>query len=134
MLINARNIFQVTMSVDKRYGPIYNQAISPVTIHGLTRYGYHPEDPRPLFLMGYSGAGQVTMGAATYLKEWLTGPVVLISLGGIFANDPGVLAADYTYHLFGPQEHSTASGPSARRDVGHFRLFFLESSQTVGQS
>ncbi|MBP7964912.1 MAG: hypothetical protein KBG20_10810 [Caldilineaceae bacterium] len=110
MLINARNIFQVTMSADKRYGPIYNQAMAHVIIHGLTRYGYHPEDPRPLFLMGYSGAGQVTMGAATYLKEWLTGPVVLISLGGIFANDPGVLAADHTYHLFGSQDRSHRIG------------------------
>lgn len=115
MLINARNIAQVAMSADKRYGPIYNQAMAHVIIHGLSRYGYRPEEARPVFLVGYSGGGQITLGATTYLKEWLTGPVILISLGGIFANDPGAVAADHIYHLAGsrdkPQRLGTICSP-----------------------
>ncbi len=110
MLINTRNIAQVSMSADKRYGPIYNQAMANVIIHGLARYGYRPEDPRPVFLIGYSGGGQITLGASTYLKEWLTGPVLLISLGGIFANDPGAMAADRFYHLVGNRDRPQRLG------------------------
>ncbi len=103
-LINLRNIWQVLISADKRYGPLYNQATAEVLLHGLLRYEYPLNTPLPIFLMGYSGAGQMAVGAATYLKEWLRVPVYIISLGGIFSSDPGLLAADHLYHLYGSED------------------------------
>ncbi len=135
MLINARNIFQVTMSADKRYGPIYNQAMAHVIIHGLTRYGYHPEDPRPVFLMGYSGAAQITMGAATYLKEWLAGPVVLDFPGRHLHQRPRRHGrGPHLPPLRIPGQIPPHRGHLLPGPLADLRLFFLESSQTVGQS
>ena len=105
-LINVRNIWQLLISADHRYGPMFNQAVAEVVIHGLQRYGYDPTDPRPIFLLGYSGAGQLAIGPVTYLKEWLCVPVYTISLGGVFASAPGMEDADRIYHLLGRQDRA----------------------------
>jgi hypothetical protein len=109
-LINVRNIWQLMISADKRYGPIYNQASAEVVLHGLLRYSYDPQSDTPVFLIGYSGAGQIAVGAVTYLKEWIRAPIYVISLGGIFSSDPGVLAADHVYHLYGEKDHAHTWG------------------------
>ncbi len=103
-LINLRNIWQVLVSADRRYGPLYNQAMAEVMLHGLLRYRYDPESNAPIYIIGYSGAGQMAVGAVTYLREWVRGPLYVISLGGIFCSDPGVLAVDRLYHLYGEQD------------------------------
>lgn len=103
-LINVRNIWQLMISADKRYGPMYNQAIAEVMMNGLHRYGYEPEQKRPIFLVGYSGAGQLAVGPVLYLKEWLQAPVYIIVLGGVFASDPSLEAADHIYYLYGEKD------------------------------
>ncbi|MEZ4864309.1 MAG: hypothetical protein R3C14_23555 [Caldilineaceae bacterium] len=103
-VINIRNIWQVMISADKRYGPIYNQAMAEVLLHGLLRYQYDLNSQKPVFIIGYSGAGQMAVGAVTYLREWIEAPIYVISLGGIFSSDPGLLAADHIYHLYGTQD------------------------------
>lgn len=103
-LINIRNIWQLMISADKRYGPMYNQGVAEVMADGLLRYGYDPEQPRPIFLIGYSGAGQLAVGPAIYLKEWLHAPVYIITLGGVFASDPSIEAADHLYYLYGQKD------------------------------
>lgn len=103
-LINLRNIWQVMISADKRYGPVYNQALAEVLLHGLLRYHYDFDAHKPVFIMGYSGAGQLALGPASYLKEWLQSPIYVISLGGVFVSDPSLLAADHTYHLYGRKD------------------------------
>ncbi|RME53106.1 MAG: hypothetical protein D6790_18010 [Caldilineae bacterium] len=103
-LINVRNIWQVAISIDKRYGPIYNQAMAHVILHGLARFGHDPAQKTPIFIIGYSGAGQIAVGAVPYLKELVAGPVYVISLGGIFGSDPGLLAADHIYHIYGTRD------------------------------
>lgn len=100
-LINLRNIWQVAISVDKRYGPIYNQGVAQVLVQVLLQHNYDLEERRPIILMGYSGAGQIALGASTYVKEQTGAPVFVISLGGIFGSDPGLLAADHIYHIYG---------------------------------
>lgn len=103
-LINIRNILQVLISADKRYGPIYNQAMAEVLLHGLLRYNYDINSQTPVFIIGYSGAGQMAVGAVAYLRELINGPIYVISLGGIFSSDPGLLAMDHMYHLYGDQD------------------------------
>jgi hypothetical protein len=103
-LINVRNIWQLMISADKRYGPLYNQAVAQVVVNGLRRYGYDPDQPRPIFMLGYSGAGQLAVGPAIYVKEWLRAPVYIVVLGGVFASDPSLEAADHVYYLFGQKD------------------------------
>ncbi len=103
-LINARNMLQVAISADKRYGPIYNQAMAEVMLDTIMRCDFDPESPVPIFLIGYSGAGQMAIGATTYLHEWTRAPIYVISLGGIFSSDPGILMADHVFHLWGDKD------------------------------
>lgn len=105
LLINIRNIFQVWVSVDHRYGPLYNQATAEIMLHALLRYDYPMERTDvPIFVIGYSGAGQLAVGAMAYLREWVPGPLYTISLGGVFGSDPGLLAIDHLFHLAGTND------------------------------
>lgn len=103
-LINIRNILQVLISADKRYGPIYNQAMAEVLLHGLLRYNYDLTSQTPVFIIGYSGAAQMAVGAVHYLRELINAPIYVVSLGGIFSSDPGLLGVDHLYHLYGTQD------------------------------
>lgn len=103
-LINTRNMLQVAIAADKRYGPIYNQAMAEVMLDSVMRRRFNPESHKPIFIIGYSGAGQMAIGATTYLREWIKGPVYVVSLGGIFSSDPGILAADHVFHLWGEKD------------------------------
>lgn len=100
-LINIRNIFQILVSADRRYGPVINQGLAEVMMAGLLRHGYDPNSKTPIFIIGYSGSGQMAVGPAKYLKEWVNGPLFVISLGGVFASDPSLLVIDQLYHLVG---------------------------------
>jgi len=103
-LINVRNFWQVLISADKRYGPMFNQAAAEVILDGILRYEYDPKSDTPIYLIGSSGASQVAVGAAGYLAESVNGPIRVISLGGIFSSDPSLLAVDHVYHLFGTED------------------------------
>jgi hypothetical protein len=104
MLINVRNIMQILASADRRYGPIFNQGVAEVTLAGLMRHGFSPERSAPIYLIGYSGAGQIAVGAAAYLREWSGAPVYVISLAGVFGSDPSLLTIDHLYHLVGTKD------------------------------
>ncbi len=103
-LINIRNIWQIAISVDRRYGPIYNQAVAQVMYRALLSRGFDPQNPVPVVLIGYSGAAQIAVGAAAYLKPLVESSLVIVSLGGIFGSDPGLLAMDRMVHLYGTRD------------------------------
>jgi hypothetical protein len=105
-VINLRNIFQVLISADKRYGPLFNQGVAEVLMHGLLRYQYDPQSKIPVFLVASSGAAQIAVGTAPFLKELIDSPVYVVSVGGVFTSGPGLLTIDHTLHLYGT--HDTA--------------------------
>uniref|UniRef100_A0A7C1FGF2 Alpha/beta hydrolase n=1 Tax=Caldilinea aerophila TaxID=133453 RepID=A0A7C1FGF2_9CHLR len=105
-LINIRNLLQVAIAADKRYAPIYNQAMAEVMLDTVMRYDFDPNSTVPIFVIGYSGAGQIAIGAVTYLREWTKAPIYVISLGGIFSSDPGILAANHVFHLWGTRDRA----------------------------
>lgn len=109
-LINLRNIWQVLISADKRYGPMFNQGLAQVFLHTLIRYDYDVDGQAPVYIIGYSGGGQLAIGAAGYLREWLHGPVYVISLGGVFGSEPGLTAITHLYHLYGTSDRSHKLG------------------------
>ena len=103
-LINIRNIFQIFVSVDRRYAPVINQGLAEVMMAGLLRHGYDPASNTPIYIIGYSGSGQMAVGPAKYVKEWVKSPLYVISLGGVFASDPSLLVIDHLYHLVGDND------------------------------
>jgi pimeloyl-ACP methyl ester carboxylesterase len=110
-IINMRNVFQVAVSADHRYGPIYNQGTAETMLRALKKHGYLVGSGTPVTLIGYSGGGQVALGAGKYLKEIIRAPVRVISLGGIMASDPGLLELDGVYHLLGRHDRVARLGP-----------------------
>jgi len=100
-VINIRNLFQVLVSADRRYGPIYDRGTAQLILQGLRRHGYQFGSGKPVYLLGYSGGGQISVGAVPYLKQQLAAPIYVISLAGIISADPGLMEVEHLYHLRG---------------------------------
>ncbi|MFP4365233.1 MAG: hypothetical protein ACLFR1_15325 [Spirochaetia bacterium] len=103
-LINIRNIWQMLVSADNRYGPLYNHATAELIYSGLLRQGYQPGSGKPVVLLGYSGGGQVSAGAAFYLKKMLQAPVHVIGLGGALINATNITSIDSVTLLQGTRD------------------------------
>lgn len=103
-LINFRNFYQVLISADHRYGPIFNAGAATVILEALTDSGYNLASCPPIVIIGYSGGAQVAIGAAEYLKLATGAPISVISLGGTMASSPGIAALDRLYHLYGSRD------------------------------
>jgi hypothetical protein len=108
--IQLRNTLQVAVSADGRYGPIYNLGLAEAIGKRLTARGYHVGSGKPITLIGYSGGGQVSVGAARFLKLWLDAPITVISIGGVISADPGLQSVDHLYHLQGQKDPFPAAG------------------------
>jgi hypothetical protein len=103
ILINLRNTFQVAVSTDNRYGPVFNRGTAQVILNSLRQQGYQPGVP--ITLLGYSGGAQVALGAVPYLKYALNEvPIEIISLSGVISGNNGVSAVDRLYHLTGDRD------------------------------
>ena len=103
-LIFVRNLLQVAVSGDPRYGPMYNVGVAKEIGQSLLRQGYTPGSGIPIFVMGWSGGGQIAIGAARYLREAFVAPVYVISIGGVMADDPGISYVEHLYHLNGTKD------------------------------
>ena len=98
-LINARNLFQVMVSADRRYGPIYNAAIAKLVLDALADAGWRPASGATVTLLGYSGGAQMAAGAGEALAARIHGPLELISLGGVLASSQGLMAFKRIVHI-----------------------------------
>jgi hypothetical protein len=104
LFINLRNMLQVAVSADPRYGPIYNLGIADEIADSLARHGYPFGSGKPVFLIGFSGGGQVSVGCATYLAPMIAAPVYVISIGGVLSDDPGINHVRHLTHLWGQKD------------------------------
>ena len=101
VLINFRNLYQVMISADHRYGPIYNQGAARVIEDALISAGYDRSSGLPVTIIGYSGGGQIALGATTFLRASLNAPIDIISIGGVVASDPGLHALRRFHYVYG---------------------------------
>lgn len=104
MLINLRNLWQVAISADRRYGPLYNYGSSVLIRDALVAGGYRIGSGAPVVLVGYSGGGQIALGAAAYLDDLLGTPVTVVGLGGVMSADPGVLQVKDLVYVSGTND------------------------------
>ncbi|GAA2180488.1 hypothetical protein GCM10009785_11530 [Brooklawnia cerclae] len=108
-LINLRNAFQMFVSSDKRYGPVFNLAVAQQIAAALVRHGYVPEHHRPVTLLGWSGGAQIAAGAAWHLAA-LGVPVRLLSMAGILSSDPGLDRCLRIWHMRGDSDRAQELG------------------------
>lgn len=101
-VINLRNLWQVLVSADRRYGPMYHRGTAALVLRALARRGY--AGGGRVVLVGYSGGGQVAVGAAPFVKDAARAEVTVVSIGGVLAADPGLLAADRVVQLVGSRD------------------------------
>ena len=109
-LIHVRNIWQVLVSSDNRFGPLYNYATAQHVLVKLLEHGYPLDSGTPITLIGYSGGGQIAVGAAPHLRSMLDAPISVVSLGGVISSDPGLLALEHVYHLYGQRDMVQRTG------------------------
>ncbi len=111
MIINLRNVLVVAVSADPRYGPMYNFGIAKVMYDALIASGYRIRRGTPVTLIGYSGGGQMSVGAAPVLKRAIGAPVDVISLGGVISGAARILELEHLYHLVGSKDGIQRLGP-----------------------
>lgn len=109
-LIGMRNVLQVMVAADQRYGPVFAFGIARATLLSLLRHGYRPGSAVPIFLVGLSGGGAVAVGAAACLHRLLAVPVWVISIGGVLTSDPGILEVEQVFHLSGSSDRTQYLG------------------------
>ncbi|MEZ5922047.1 MAG: hypothetical protein R3C60_11940, partial [Parvularculaceae bacterium] len=109
-LVNLRNIFQVLVAADPRYGPIFNFGAADLIRDGLYRAGYPKLSKTPLIIIGYSGGVQIAAGAAGYLSRLLDAPISVISIAGLFTSTPGIERLASFHHLRGGRDKSVRLG------------------------
>lgn len=112
-LVNARNFFQVLVSADRRYGPVFNLAIAGLIEDSLRAAGWQPHSGSRLTLIGLSGGAQMAAGAADDLADRFEGPIQLISIGGVIASTPGLNRLARIHHLVGSADRIEAAGAFA---------------------
>jgi hypothetical protein len=103
-LINLRNVFQVAVAADPRYGPIFASGVANAIVKSVTAAGFRPNGTQRLILLGYSGGAQVAVGAAPFLRQLLGVSVHVISLGGVLDSDPGLSVVERLDHLVGDRD------------------------------
>jgi hypothetical protein len=105
-----RNVLQVAVSADRRYGPVYNYGVARAIAASLLRHGYRIGSSKPVILMVLSGAGQISVGCTPLLRRMLGRPIWIISIGSILADDPGILEVEHLYHLSGSLDRTQHIG------------------------
>lgn len=103
LLINLRNVLQVLVSADPRYGPAKDVGLAQEVWRSLQRHGYQPGSGVPVTFIGYSGGAQMAVGAAWFLNR-LGVPVDMIGLGGIFGANPGLQRLEHITLLTGSND------------------------------
>ncbi|MBE9192975.1 CAAX protease [Gloeocapsopsis crepidinum LEGE 06123] len=132
-LVNIRNVLVVAVSADRRYGPIYNLGIAKVIYQALFRHGYQPDSGVPITLIGFSGGGQMAAGAAPFLRQALTAPIEVISLGGVISGNVNVLKLEHLYHLVGDKDLVERMGLIFPKRWAIFFLSYWNRAKRMGK-
>jgi hypothetical protein len=104
LFIVLRNMLQVFVAADPRYGPINNFGVALEVARSLVQQGYTVQGRRPITLIGYSGGGMISVGIARSLHLLLNAPVRIVSVGGVFASDGGLDDVERLLHIRGNRD------------------------------
>lgn len=93
------NVVQTFVAADRRYRPLYNQAVGAQIAEQLRLAGYEAGSGIPVVLLSYSGGAQVATGAVEELFNQLRAPLWLITLGGFHNGANDLTHALHLYRL-----------------------------------
>lgn len=110
-LINLRNVFQVLVAADPRYGPTFGLGLAQVIWTSIRAKGYIPGSGTVVTVIGYSGGAQMALNAAWFLQG-VGVPVQIISLGGVYANHSTFDSIQRFVHLTGEKDGLVFLGPT----------------------
>jgi pimeloyl-ACP methyl ester carboxylesterase len=85
------------------------------------RHGYTLGSGTPVTLLGWSGGGQVALGAAWYLPWMIGAPVRVLSVGGVLSDDIGVKRIEHLWHLWGQKDPLAPLGEKLY--AGRWKIF-----------
>lgn len=102
-IINLRNVFQVLVAADPRYGPTYGLGLAQVIWTSIRAKGYIPGSGTTVTVIGYSGGAQMALNAAWFL-EGAGVPMQIISMGGVFANHSAFDRLQRFTHVWGKKD------------------------------
>ncbi len=102
--IFIRNLLNVAVSADPRYGPINNAGVAREITKSLYRHHYPLSGDIPVVTIGWSGGGQIAVGVAPFLHLGLDAPIYVVSIGGVLTDDPGVAFVEHLWHLEGSKD------------------------------
>ncbi len=102
--IFARNLFNVGVSADPRYGPINNAGVAREISKSLYSHHYPLQGGIPIVTMGWSGGGQIAVGVAPFLRLGLGAPIYVVSIGGVLTDDPGIAFVEHLWQLLGSKD------------------------------
>lgn len=103
-VINLRNVLQVLVAADSRYGPVFSRGIGQIIVRALEKQGYPFGKGIPITLLGYSGGGEISVSVTPVLERALQAPISIVSLGGVFTADRGIDALSGMIHLYGTRD------------------------------
>lgn len=69
--------------------------------HQPGRNGYPLGSGKAIYIVGYSGGGQIAVGVADPAHSGADVPIRVVSLGGVISDDPGIADVDHLYHIEG---------------------------------
>ncbi|MDY7006020.1 MAG: peptidase [Cyanobacteriota bacterium] len=124
-IINLRNVAAVAVAADPRYSMIQNQGLAQVLLDSLLHFGYPLGSQKPIALIGYSGGGQMSMGAVPFLKQATGAPIEVISLAGVISGNTGAMVIERLYHLVGEKDGVERLGPIMF--PGRWSIMFLSN-------
>jgi hypothetical protein len=110
LLINLRNAWQVAVSADRRYGPMYDEGSAQLIERALRAEGWTAEARPPVLLVGYSGGGQIALGASAPLSRRLGRTIDVVSLGGVMASPRSLDGLGRVVHLRGRNDRVARIG------------------------
>ncbi|MER7243314.1 hypothetical protein [Kribbella sp. NPDC000426] len=99
LLLFLHNVVQTFVAADRRYRPLYNQAVGRQIVVQLRLAGYPAGSKIPVVLLSYSGGAQVSTGAVDELSRELSAPVLVIMLGGFHNGANDLSRVDHVYQL-----------------------------------
>lgn len=117
LLINIRNIAQVLVSADPRYGPTFNIGLAQELWRSLQRHGYRRGSGVPVVLIGYSGVPRWRWGPAGSSMPWAC-PSRCSALGESSPTTPGWTGLITCGTYAAAETASTTLAPSPSPAVG----------------
>ena len=89
-LIDWRNFYQVLVSADRRYGPVFNEAVASLMLRALVEEGWRHGATQRVSIVGFSAGAQIAIASASYLGRLLDAPPAVVSIGGVILTTRGV--------------------------------------------